>query len=91
MSLQDRWDGLSPTLRRGLVLGGAVAVLLAVAALLVSAPEDERAGRGDERRRLITNLLTDADPVPSLPAMEARSARRVVPDRRRRERIAAVA
>ena len=62
MSLQDRWDGLSPTLRRGLVLGGAVAVLLALAALLVSAPEDERAGRGDERRRLITNLLTDADP-----------------------------
>ena len=62
MSLQDRWDGLSPTLRRGLVLGGAVAVLLAVAALLVSAPKDERAGRGDERQRLITNLLTDADP-----------------------------
>ena len=62
MSLQDRWDGLSPTLRRGLVLGGAVAVLLAVAALLVSAPKDERAGRSDERRRLITNLLTDADP-----------------------------
>jgi conjugal transfer pilus assembly protein TraB len=62
MSLQDRWDGLSAGLRRALVLGGAVAVLLALAALVVSTPNDENNGRGDERRRLITNLLTDADP-----------------------------
>jgi conjugal transfer pilus assembly protein TraB len=60
MSLTDRWEGLSPGLRRALVLGGAVALLLALASLLVSAPTGERVG--GERRRLITNLLTDADP-----------------------------
>jgi len=62
MSLADRWEGLSLRLRRGLVLGGAVAVLMALASLLVSAPTDERGGGADERKRLITNLLTDADP-----------------------------
>jgi conjugal transfer pilus assembly protein TraB len=62
MSLAERWEGLSPGLRRSLVLGGAVAVLLALAALLVTAPPDGRDGPGGERRRLITNLLTDADP-----------------------------
>ena len=62
MSLRDRWEGLSPTLRRALVLGGAVAIVLAMAALLVTAPKDERASGAEERRRLITNLLTDADP-----------------------------
>ena len=62
MSLQDHWDGLAPGLRRALVLGAAVAVLLALAALMVSGPKDADMGRGDERRRLITNLLTDADP-----------------------------
>jgi len=60
MSLTERWEGLSPGLRRALVLGGALALLLALASLLVSAPTDERVG--GERRRLITNLLTDADP-----------------------------
>jgi len=62
MSLQERWEGLSPTLRRGLVLGGAIIVLIGLASLLVSAPKDERAGGAEERRRMITNLLTDADP-----------------------------
>jgi conjugal transfer pilus assembly protein TraB len=62
MSLQERWEGLSPTLRRALVLGGAIIVLIGLASLLVSAPKDERAAGADERRRLITNLLTDADP-----------------------------
>jgi conjugal transfer pilus assembly protein TraB len=62
MSLTDRWEGLSPGLRRGLVVGGAVALVLALASLLVSAPTDKRGGRADERKRLITNLLTDADP-----------------------------
>jgi hypothetical protein len=59
MSLQDCWDGLSPALRRALVLGGALAVLLA---LVASTPKDEKKGHGDERRRLITNLLSEADP-----------------------------
>jgi conjugal transfer pilus assembly protein TraB len=62
MSLRDRWEGLSPTLRRALVLGGAIAVVLTLAALLVTAPKEERANGAEERRRLITNLLTDADP-----------------------------
>jgi conjugal transfer pilus assembly protein TraB len=62
MSLSERWERLSPGLRHALVLGGAIALLLALASLLVSAPIDERGGRGGERRRLITNLLTDADP-----------------------------
>jgi conjugal transfer pilus assembly protein TraB len=62
MSLRDRWEGLSPTLRRALVLGGAIAVVLTLAALLVTAPKDERANGAEDRRRLITNLLTDADP-----------------------------
>ncbi len=62
MSLRDRWEGLSPILRRALVLGGAVAIVLSMAALLVTAPKDDRAAGADERRRLITNLLTDADP-----------------------------
>jgi conjugal transfer pilus assembly protein TraB len=62
MSLQDRWEGLAPGLRRGLVLGGAAIVVIGLAALLVRAPKDERAAGTDERRRLITNLLTDADP-----------------------------
>jgi conjugal transfer pilus assembly protein TraB len=62
MSLRERWEGLSPTLRRGLVLGGAIIVLIGLASLLVSAPKDERAAGAEERRRLITNLLTDADP-----------------------------
>jgi conjugal transfer pilus assembly protein TraB len=62
MSLGDRWEGLSPRLRRALVLGGAVALILALASLLVSTPTDKRGGRADERKRLITNLLTDADP-----------------------------
>jgi hypothetical protein len=61
MSLQERWEGLSPTLRRGLVLGGATVVLIGLASLLVSAPKDERAAGADERRRLITHLLTEAD------------------------------
>jgi conjugal transfer pilus assembly protein TraB len=62
MSLTDRWEGLSPGLRRGLVLGGAVALVLALASLLVSAPTNDRGGSAGERKRLITNLLTDADP-----------------------------
>jgi len=62
MSLSDRWEALSPGLRRGLVLGGATAVLVGLASLLVNAPKDERTAGADERRRLITNLLTDADP-----------------------------
>ena len=62
MSLQDRWEGLPPGLRRGLVLGGAAVLVVGLAAVLVRAPKDERAGGTDERRRLITNLLTDADP-----------------------------
>ncbi len=62
MSLTDRWEGLSPGLRRGLVVGGAVALILALASLLVSAPTNERGGPAGERKRLITNLLTDADP-----------------------------
>jgi len=62
MSLTERWEALSPGLRRGLVLGGATAVLVGLASLLVNAPKDERTAGGDERRRLITNLLTDADP-----------------------------
>jgi len=62
MSLRDRWEGLSPTLRRDLMLGGAVAIVLSMAALLVTAPKDERASGAEERRRLITNLLTDVDP-----------------------------
>jgi conjugal transfer pilus assembly protein TraB len=61
MSLTERWEQLAPGLRRGLVLGGATAVALALAALLVSAPKEERRF-GEERKRLITNLLTDADP-----------------------------
>jgi conjugal transfer pilus assembly protein TraB len=62
MSLQDRWEGLSPGLRRALVLGGAAVLVIGLAALLVRAPKDERAAGTDERWRLITNLLTDADP-----------------------------
>ena len=62
MSLRERWEGLSPTLRRALVLAGAIATVLSMAALLVTAPNDERANGAEERRRLITNLLTDADP-----------------------------
>jgi conjugal transfer pilus assembly protein TraB len=62
MSLTDRWEGLSPGLRRGLVVGGAVVLILALASLLVSAPTNERGGSAGERKRLITNLLTDADP-----------------------------
>ena len=42
-----------------------------------------------ELRDAIQTALTDA--IPALPAMEARSARRVVPGRCRRERIAEVA
>jgi hypothetical protein len=61
MSLTERWEQLAPGLRRGLVLGGAAAVAVALAALLVSAPKEEHRF-GEERKRLITNLLTDADP-----------------------------
>jgi conjugal transfer pilus assembly protein TraB len=62
MSLTERWDGLSAGLRRGLVLAGAVALILALASLLVSAPTNERGGPAGESKRLITNLLTNADP-----------------------------
>jgi conjugal transfer pilus assembly protein TraB len=61
MSLSDRWEGLPPGLRRALVLGGAAAALFLLATLLVSNPSDER-GSGDERQRVVRNLLTDADP-----------------------------
>jgi conjugal transfer pilus assembly protein TraB len=43
------------------VLGGAAAALFLLATLLVSNPSDERGG-GDERQRVVRNLLTDADP-----------------------------
>jgi len=62
MSLTERWEALSPALRRGLVLGGATVALVGLASLLVNGPKDERTAGADERRRLITNLLTDADP-----------------------------
>ena len=42
MSLTERWEGLSPGLRRGLVLGGATVALIGLASLLVNAPKDER-------------------------------------------------
>jgi conjugal transfer pilus assembly protein TraB len=61
MSVSDRWEGLPPGLRRALVLGGAAAALFGLATLLVSNPSDER-GSGDERQRVVRNLLTDADP-----------------------------
>ena len=71
MSLRDRWEGLSPTLRRALVLGGAVAIVLSMAALLVTAPKDERASGAEERRRLITNLLTEGRGMKGFTAAEA--------------------
>jgi hypothetical protein len=45
-----------------LVLGGSVAIVLSLADLLVIALKDEWATGAEERRHLITDLLTDADP-----------------------------
>ena len=59
MSLQDRWKapaGAAP----GTGAGGAAVLVIGLAAVLVRAPKDERPP--EQRRRLITNLLTDADP-----------------------------
>ncbi len=61
MSWQARCEGLSPGLRRGLVLAGGALGILAVAVLLVSTPE-QKGTAPTERQRLVQNLLTDADP-----------------------------
>jgi conjugal transfer pilus assembly protein TraB len=63
MTPPSAWDSLSPGLRRGLVMGGAVAALLGVAALIgLTTEEPASTAPAAERQRRVTNLLTDTDP-----------------------------
>jgi len=63
VSAVSRWNGLSPGLRRGLVMGGAVLALVGVAALIgLTTEEPVSTAPNAERQRRITNLLTDTDP-----------------------------
>jgi conjugal transfer pilus assembly protein TraB len=63
MTPPSAWDSLSPGLRRGLVMGGAVLALVGVAALIgLTAEEPKSTAPNAERQRRVTNLLTDTDP-----------------------------
>jgi len=63
MTPPSAWDSLSPGLRRGLVMGGAVAALVGVAALIgLTTEEPASTAPAAERQRRVTNLLTDTDP-----------------------------
>jgi conjugal transfer pilus assembly protein TraB len=61
MSWNERWEALSPGLRRGLVLAGGALAIIGIAVVLVGGSEEEKA-TPTERQRLVQNLLTDADP-----------------------------
>ncbi len=63
MSLRDRWEGLSPTLRRAPGARRRDRGRAGPGRAPGHAPPRTSAPNGaEERRRLITNLLTDADP-----------------------------
>jgi conjugal transfer pilus assembly protein TraB len=59
--LTDNWQSLSPKTRQWLTLGGGALVVGALALLMATAPEDGQQPP-EQRRRLVSNLLTDVDP-----------------------------
>ncbi|MCF7990938.1 MAG: conjugal transfer protein TrbI [Thiohalocapsa sp.] len=59
--LTSTWDSLSPRARQWLTLGAGGLVVAALALLIATAP-DERERTAEERKRMVSNLLTDVDP-----------------------------
>ena len=59
--LTTTWESLSPRTRQAITLG-AGALVIAVLALLMATAPDEREAAAEQRRRMVSNLLTDVDP-----------------------------
>ena len=59
--LTATWESLAPKTRQALTLG-AGAVLIGALALLMATAPDDRQDAAEQRRRLVSNLLTDVDP-----------------------------
>jgi len=61
MNLKEKWHGLPPTAKRWVAVGGGLAVIVSVVALLT--PDNMSAKRARERqdKEVIRNIITDAD------------------------------
>ncbi|KAA6187925.1 conjugal transfer protein TrbI [Thiohalocapsa marina] len=59
--LSDTWQSFSPKTRQWLTLGGGAAVVGTLALLMATAPDDGQQ-EAEQRRRLVSNILTDVDP-----------------------------
>ena len=59
--LSNTWESLSPRTRQAITLAAGALVIAALALLMATAP-DEREAAAEQRRRMVSNLLTDVDP-----------------------------
>ena len=61
MNLKEKWNGLPPVVKRWVAVGGGVAVIVTIVALLT--PDDMSAKHARERKdkEVIRNIITDAD------------------------------
>jgi len=61
VGLSSTWESLAPKTRRALTLAAGALLIAALALLMATAP-NERDDGAEQRRRLVSNLLTDVDP-----------------------------
>ena len=61
MNLKDKWNGLPPVVKRWAAVGGGIAVIVTVVALLTPDNMSAKRAREHKDKEVIRNIITDAD------------------------------